>query len=150
MFKIRKYAPNPEFCAMLLHTTGLIYIKDRKLLLAFSNNKQCYYLPGGKIDPGETAIDSLRREAEEELSVSLKEEDLIYYTHVTAPAFGEVGGVIMEQECFLSMANLDPQPSGEIGGLAYFTLTEYLLQPHIAPGAVRVLEQLTAEGRIDY
>lgn len=150
MFKIRKYAPNPEFCAMQLHTTGLIFIKDRKLLLAFSNNKQCYYLPGGKIDPGETAIDSLRREAEEELSVSLKAEDLIYYTHVTAPAFGEVSGVIMEQECFLSLSELDPQPTGEIGGLAYFTLNEYLLQPHIAPGTVTVLEQLTVEGRIEY
>src|SRR5204863_278305 len=33
-----------------LPCAGLIYIEDKKLLLAFSKNKQCFYLPGGKLD----------------------------------------------------------------------------------------------------
>jgi len=41
-----------------LITAGLIVIKDKQLLLAFSNNKQAFYLPGGKADPGETTVDT--------------------------------------------------------------------------------------------
>ena len=44
-------------------------IKDKKLLLAFSKNKQCFYLPGGKIDTGETAKQALCREIGEELNI---------------------------------------------------------------------------------
>lgn len=39
--------------SILLPTAGLIVIKDNKLLLAYSNNKKAWYLPGGKIDLGE-------------------------------------------------------------------------------------------------
>lgn len=134
---------------MQLHTAGLLIIKDRKLLLAFSNNKQCYYLPGGKIDAGESAKQALCREIEEELNVTLQETDLGYYTHITAPAFGENNGVIMEQDCFLLLTAAEPSASAEIGDLRYFTLAEYLAQPQTAPGAVMVLEQLKAGNVID-
>jgi len=35
---------------MKLPTAGLIALKGDKLLLAYSNNKKAWYLPGGKID----------------------------------------------------------------------------------------------------
>src|SRR5688500_12950789 len=44
LVKIRKSVLNPEFCWTQLHTAGLLFIQNRKLLLAFSNNKQCFYL----------------------------------------------------------------------------------------------------------
>lgn len=134
---------------MQLHTAGLLVIKDRKLLLAFSNNKQCYYLPGGKIDNGESARQALCREIKEELNVGLQEDDLQYYTHITAPAFGENNGVIMEQDCFLLLTSIEPSAAAEIGSLHYFTLTEYLAQPQTAPGAIMILEQLKADDVID-
>ena len=62
---------------MQLHTAGLIAIKDKKLLLAFSKNKQCFYLPGGKVDDTETAKQALCREIEEELNVHITEAGLI-------------------------------------------------------------------------
>ena len=65
---------------MQLHTAGLISIKDKKLLLAFSNYKQCFYLPGGKIDDKETAKQALCREIEEELNVQVTETGLQYYS----------------------------------------------------------------------
>ncbi|HEY0432482.1 MAG TPA: NUDIX domain-containing protein [Chitinophagaceae bacterium] len=46
---------------MQLRTAGLLHIKDRRLLLAFSTNKQCFYLPGGKLDAGETPATALVR-----------------------------------------------------------------------------------------
>lgn len=134
---------------MQLPTAGLLIIKDRKLLLAYSKNKKCFYLPGGKIDDNETAIEGLCREIEEELNLSLNKNDLSYYTHISAPAYGEMNGVIMEQDCFLLKKDVEPIASAEIGELKYFSLEEYLLQPNTAPGAVRVLEILKKDKLID-
>ena len=118
-------------------------------MLAYSKNKKCFYLPGGKIDTNETAAQALCREIEEELNVPLQEIDLRYYTHITAPAFGEMNGTIMEQDCFLVNKIVEPVACAEISELRYFTLTEYLAQPQTAPGAVRVLEILKEDNLID-
>jgi len=138
-----------SFILLAMHTVGLLAIKDKKLLLAFSKNKQCFYLPGGKIDTGETAKQALCREIAEELNTQLEETDLVYYTHITAPAYGEASGIIMEQDCFFSHAAFQPIASAEIGELRYFSLAEYLLQKNKAPGAVMILALLTREGLID-
>ena len=132
-----------------LPTVGLLLVKERKLLLAFSNNKQCFYLPGGKIDAGETPTQALCREINEELNIDLAEKDLEYYTHISAPAYGEQSGIIMEQDCFFVHKAVVPSASAEIGQLGWFTLASYLQQPNRAPGAVMILEQLKADDWID-
>ncbi|WP_236263836.1 NUDIX domain-containing protein [Dysgonomonas sp. Marseille-P4677] len=38
----------------IIKTAGLLIIKENKLLLAYSNNKKAWYLPGGKIEAGES------------------------------------------------------------------------------------------------
>jgi 8-oxo-dGTP pyrophosphatase MutT (NUDIX family) len=134
---------------MQLPTAGLLVIENRKLLLAFSRNKQCFYLPGGKIDPGETAAEALCREIAEEMNVRLAPSDLTWYSHITAPAYGENNGVIMEQECFLVNKQVQPVAAAEIGELRYFSLSDYLREKNTAPGAVMVLQQLQSHGLID-
>jgi 8-oxo-dGTP pyrophosphatase MutT (NUDIX family) len=136
------------FMSNKLDTAGLLVIKDNKLLLAYSNNKQCFYLPGGKVDNGETAEKALCREIAEELKVQLDEAELEFYTHISAPAYGEKAGIIMEQDCFLIRHQIHPIAAAEIGELRYFSLREYLLQPNTAPGAIMILQQLTAAGLI--
>src|SRR6476646_8396535 len=111
-----------------LHTAGLLIVQNRKLLLAYSKNKRCFYLPGGKIDEKESAEEALCREIAEELNVNLNENDLQYYTHISAPAYGELDGVMMEQECFIVNRKINPKASAEIGELKYFSLKEYLDQ----------------------
>lgn len=134
---------------MQLATAGLLYIRNKKLLLAFSRNKQCFYLPGGKVDAGETSITALCREIGEELNTQIEATDLQFYTHITAPAFGEQNGLIMEQDCFILQKEIDPIASAEIGELDYFSLEEYLQQKNQAPGAVMILQQLKTDGLID-
>jgi 8-oxo-dGTP pyrophosphatase MutT (NUDIX family) len=134
---------------MQLPTTGLLIIQNRKLLLAFSINKQCFYLPGGKIDDGETPARALCREIAEELNIILTENELEYYTHISAPAYGEKDGVIMEQDCFIIKKPVNPVAAAEIGELKYFSLNEYLEQASKAPGAVMILELLKADKLID-
>jgi 8-oxo-dGTP pyrophosphatase MutT (NUDIX family) len=134
---------------MQLRTAGLLLIQNRKLLLAFSNNKQCFYLPGGKIDNGETAAIALCREIAEELNIVLAEDDLQFYTHISAPAYGENQNVIMEQDCFLINKNVIPVASAEIGEIRYFSTEDYLLEAKKAPGAVMILQQLKLDNLID-
>jgi ADP-ribose pyrophosphatase YjhB (NUDIX family) len=134
---------------MKLPTTGLLVIKERKLLLAFSVNKQAFYLPGGKINVGETAEQALTREIKEELNLELKENELRYYTHITAPAFGEQEGIVMEQECFFCAIEGHPEAKAEIGAIDYFACSDYDLQNHRAPGVIMVMKQLKTDGLID-
>jgi len=134
---------------MKLPTAGLLIIENRKLLLAYSKNKGCFYLPGGKIDKHETAAQALCREIFEELNVNIEERELNYYTHITAEAYGEQAGTIMEQDCFLLDRPVSPAASAEVSELKYFSLTEYLSQRNQAPGAVMILTQLRANGLID-
>jgi len=134
---------------MKLPTAGLLIIEERKLLLAYSRNKQCFYLPGGKIDTGETVAKALCREIAEEMNVTISEYELNFYTHISAPAYGEENGIIMEQDCFFLHRNIIPQPSAEIGELKYFSLIEYLSEINRAPGAVMILQRLKNEGLID-
>ena len=149
LLKIRKYVFNPEFCLMQLRTAGLLIIEKRKLLLAFSKNKQCFYLPGGKIDKEETAVNALCREIKEELNIGISVNELKYYTHITAPAYGEKNGVMMEQDCFMITIPVKPVASAEISELKYFSLEEYLVEKNKAPGAVMILEQLKQDEYID-
>lgn len=126
----------------VINTAGLIVYKDRQLLLAFSNNKKAWYLPGGKIDPEESPLEALIREIEEELCVTLLETDLTPLFHITAPAFGEKEGIIMEQDCFLGPVDLPYKASSEIGELRYFTMEDYKAQSPIVPGVITAFERL--------
>lgn len=132
-----------------LPTAGALIIKDRKLLMTFSRNKECYYLPGGKLDAGESSAAALLRELQEELDITLTESDLQFETHITAPAYGEAGGTMMEQDCYMIMTDINPKPAAEIGALKYFRLMDYLMEEQQAPGAVMILKHLKQKGIID-
>ncbi|AIM38330.1 DNA mismatch repair protein MutT [Sphingobacterium sp. ML3W] len=131
-----------------LLTAGLVTLKDRKLLLAYSNNKKAWYLPGGKVDHGEDSVQSLRREVLEELLVDLDNERLRYYCHITAPAYGENPSVIMEQDCFIYDLREEIQPSNEIGAVRYFSRTEYEQEQIRVIGVLMVFDQLETDGLI--
>ncbi|GAB2823371.1 NUDIX hydrolase [Ferruginibacter profundus] len=133
----------------LLPCAGLIYIENKKLLLAYSSKKQCFYLPGGKIDNGETAAAALCREVLEEMNVHISESDVEFYTHIAAPAYGEAEGTIMEQDCFLLHKRINPTASAEVALLQYFSVADYSNEIHQAPGALLVLAQLQKAGLID-
>ena len=103
----------------------------------------------GEIDPDETASKALCREIAEEMNVIIGELELNYHTHITAPAYGEENGIIMEQDCFFLHRNITPQASAEIGELKYFSLNDYLSETNRAPGALMILELLQKDGLID-
>lgn len=125
-----------------LPTAGLVVVKGDKLLLAYSKNKKAWYLPGGKIDEGESSLETLQREIFEELNIVLNAEQLKYYCHITAPAYGEEPPIIMEQDCFIYQLNEKIEPKNEIGEVRFFDIKMYQSEPAQVPGVLLVFDKL--------
>ncbi|MDR0224865.1 MAG: NUDIX domain-containing protein [Burkholderiaceae bacterium] len=131
-----------------LSTAGLVVVRQGRLLLAYSRNKQAWYLPGGKVDAGETPEQALRREIEEELNLALRPERLRAWGHVTALAYGEVPPRRMEQDCFLYALGDDEklQPRQEIAEVRFFDAQDYARESAQVSGVLQVMQMLRADG----
>lgn len=125
-----------------LSTVGLLVIKNNKLLLAYSKNKKAWYLPGGKVDFGETSIEALIREIKEELNIILEPSLISYFCHIKAPAYGEQSNVIMEQDCYLYQLEQEVVPTNEIEAVKYFDLETYLKESQQVIGVIDVFNKL--------
>ncbi|MBD8388690.1 NUDIX domain-containing protein [Dysgonomonas sp. BGC7] len=133
---------------MKLLTAGLVVTKNNQLLLAYSNNKNAWYLPGGKVDKGETSKDALIREIQEELNIDLQPDKIEEYKHISAPAYGESPELIMEQDTFRYNLTEKIQPSHEIAAVKYFDLEMYKQEPIQVPGVLKVFKLLKEDGII--
>ncbi|MFI4957351.1 MAG: NUDIX domain-containing protein [Gammaproteobacteria bacterium] len=79
-----------------------VYVKNKQLLGARSKNKDLYYIPGGKRDPGESDQEALIREIKEELSVDLKPESIVYASTFSAQAHGKPEGTMVKITCYFA------------------------------------------------
>jgi len=127
---------------LALPTAGLLVIKRNKLLLAYSNNKKAWYLPGGKVDPGETSLECLLREIKEELQVCLVPAMAKFYCHISAPAYREQAHIIMEQDCFLYDLQQEITACNEIAAVQYFDLADYQQEPVQVQGVLEIFKKL--------
>lgn len=65
---------------------GTFYVMLRNGIGAKHPGKR-WILPGGQVDPGERAIDSMLRELKEETGISLKEKDVRMFFHAFDPTY---------------------------------------------------------------
>lgn len=129
-----------------LPTVGLVVVNNGQLLLAYSNNKKAWYLPGGKVDQGENKQEALIREVEEELAVALDPSKMRALLHVSAPAYGEKLNIMMRQECFLyDLGEQEIHPTNEIGAVKYFSYSDYKQESVLVPGVLMVYDFLKKE-----
>lgn len=131
-----------------IRTVGLLVIKNDKLLLAYSNNKRAWYLPGGKIETYELPQQSLVREIWEELTLKIDVKLLKYYCHITAPAYGEDENLIMEQDCYLYELHENISPNNEIGPIKFFDSYSYEQEPAQVIGVLQIFKRLKADGLV--
>ncbi|KJK48085.1 hypothetical protein UK23_18035 [Lentzea aerocolonigenes] len=130
----------------MITVVGLVHVEAGRLLVVRSRNKKAFYLPGGKIEAGESPADALRREVREELGISL--EDPAVLKRYVAPAYGEGEGAIVDMTCFTAQLLGVPQPTSEIAELTYVTRDEYRSHVETAPAIHEVLSDLVASGQI--
>jgi 8-oxo-dGTP pyrophosphatase MutT (NUDIX family) len=114
-------------CACLVSLRG-----DRLLLVRVRDNEK-WYLPGGKIEQGETPEGTLLRELREELRIDLSPLGLRHVAIVEGPAYGQAGTVRLN--CYETSEDFDPVPSSEISECAWLGPDHF---PVFAP-AVQIL-----------
>ncbi|MGK0554661.1 NUDIX domain-containing protein [Macrococcus capreoli] len=115
---------------------NLVDIKENQILLVKVRQNEKYYLPGGKIEAGESDIESLIREMEEELSVKLDASKLTYLDTIVGPAYPDTDNEV-ELRCYTYEGLGQIKKSSEITDAQYIDMND---TTNIAP-AVKVLIQ---------
>ncbi|MCO1596919.1 NUDIX domain-containing protein [Micromonospora sp. RHAY321] len=101
-----------------------ILIEDGLVLSTRSRGKDVWYLPGGKREPGETDLDTLRREVEEELSVAVDVRGAAHLGTFTAPAHGHTAGTTVRMTCYQAGYSGRLRPANEIAETAWFAYAD--------------------------
>ncbi|SIM62484.1 NUDIX hydrolase [Micromonospora cremea] len=96
-----------------------ILIEDGRVLSTRSRGKDVWYLPGGKREPGETDLDTLRREVAEELSVAVDVAGAVHVGTFTAQAHGHAAGTTVRMTCYRAEHDGELRPANEIAEVAW-------------------------------
>ena len=89
-----------------LHVAAAIIVRDGEVLAARrSDGAEGWELPGGKIEPSETAEDACRREVREELALELG----VLWTYTTVRHTGPELDLVMDVFCAPIPADAEPQ-----------------------------------------
>lgn len=99
-----------------------IYIQNRKILSTRSKGKDTFYLPGGKRETGESDVQTLTREIQEELSVDLLPESLEYLGTFEAQAHGRKDKVRMT--CYTGDYTGELIPDSEVEEIIWFNYAD--------------------------
>lgn len=65
-----------EMSRRKIHKAGAVIIRDRKVLVGRARGSDAFYVPGGKLEPGESAVEALIRELHEEQGIVVRAEDV--------------------------------------------------------------------------
>jgi 8-oxo-dGTP diphosphatase len=96
-----------------------VHIEGGRLLCVRSRNKDAFFLPGGKREPGESDEQALLREVQEELGVELAPRSVKPLNVFEAPAHGQPAGVNVRMTCFTAGYVGELRPAAEIEELAW-------------------------------
>ncbi|OUI88119.1 NUDIX hydrolase [Acetobacter indonesiensis] len=105
--------PSPDADTVIRIATALVVNPQGYVLLVRKAGAAAFMQAGGKIDTGETAEQTLRRELVEELSLPLPDGSPEYIGFFRAPAANEPGRYV-EADCFFVATNQQFSPQAEI------------------------------------
>lgn len=123
-----------------------IFLTDRKILVTLTRGKDVWYIPGGKREGNETDYQALVREVQEELSVNLDQQTILYYGTFEAQAHGKPEGTIVRMTCYTGKFSGYLRESGEIEKLDFFT---YDQKNRTSPVDHLILDDLKVKNLID-
>lgn len=97
-----------------IHKAGGILIRNKKLLVEKSVNKDFFIAPGGKVKHGETPEQALIRELKEEFGIKVDMKDLEKFGSFTAKAAGQENRTVL-MDCYLVKSwKGEPTPNREV------------------------------------
>ena len=129
-----------------IEVAAVALFRDRRMLMVTARGRNVLYLPGGKIDDGESAADAAARETREEVAVELIPGSVRELFTVVTQAHGEPDGRQVRMVVFSAATEGEPQPSAEVSELHWVTTGDLHRCP---PAGAEVLRRLAALGLID-
>jgi 8-oxo-dGTP diphosphatase len=111
----------------VLHVVGWVHVLDGRLLTVRARGRDRLYLPGGKLEPGETAAQAVVREVREELGVALSAPRLL--GSVSAPGHDQPPGTVIAMSCFAGSPSGPPRALGEVDEVVWASADPELLAP---------------------
>ena len=104
-----------------------VCVENNSVLSARSRGQALFYAPGGKIEAGESEIEALVREVDEELGVDLDVSTVRKLTDIEAPAHGAGAGRTVRMACYTGEphgSSAPPIASREIAEIAWLGLAD--------------------------
>lgn len=105
---------------MIEKSAGII-IKDNRLLLVSGGNNNFFWMPGGKLEVGETPEDALKREIKEELDIEL----LYLKPYITYVSDQEEDGTIRKVYTFIINYDGKINNQAEIDRMAWLSKKDF-------------------------
>lgn len=125
---------------------AFIEIKDRKVLETRSYNKDTWYIPGGKREPGEGDREALIREVKEELQVDIIPASIEKYGVFEAQAHGKPEGTVVRMTCYTARYEGELSPGMEVEKMDWF---DYSRKMETSPVDQLIFDDLKAKNLID-
>jgi 8-oxo-dGTP pyrophosphatase MutT (NUDIX family) len=120
-------------------------LEDGKILSTRSRGKDVYYLPGGKREPGETDVQTLVREIEEELDVVIAAASATHVGTFHAQAHGHATGTTVRMTCYTADYQGTLTPSSEVEELSWLT---YADRDRVSPVDQLIFDHLHQAGQL--
>ncbi|WP_249742101.1 NUDIX hydrolase [Thalassospira tepidiphila] len=114
----------------VIETANWILRDGENILSVRSHGRDRFYLPGGKIDPGETAREAIKREISEELGVDLIPGTLRQLGTFAGQGHNQPDGSVVRMTCFTGHYSGTLAPASEIAELRWLSPRErHLMAP---------------------
>jgi 8-oxo-dGTP diphosphatase len=130
---------------MTIDKIAWLELSNGEILSTRSKGKDTYYLPGGKREPGETDLETLVREVEEELAVTVDPTTAVHEGTFRAQAHGHPTGVEVQLTCYSAAHKGTPKASSEIEEVRWLS---YKDRPAVSPVDKLIFDHLHKTGRL--
>ena len=129
-----------------IQVAAIALLRSRRVLMVTARGRDVIYMPGGKIDAGESAAEAAAREAREEVSLRLDPAALSELFTVHTQAHGEPDGRLVSMRVFLAQTDAEPAASAEVDAIHWADSRDLHRCP---PAGAEVVRQLLELGLID-
>ncbi|MDJ1495834.1 NUDIX domain-containing protein [Cytophagaceae bacterium DM2B3-1] len=101
-----------------------IELKNKSILSTRTYGKDKYYIPGGKRELGETDVQALCREINEELCINLNNDTLQLVGVFQAQAHGHPEGTMVQMTCYMAEYTGEISAASEIEEITWLNYSD--------------------------